>query len=109
MGHAWGAPFPSGSPSRPGGGADHRESERRLRRRRRRVGSSRRHGRRLDVASDYLFVHEETSYDDTGRVCSSDAGSDVVGTNNLTFVRFSSAGAAHPRLVEQTNVVSLPP
>ncbi len=46
-----------------------------------------------NAASDYLFVQEGTSYADTGWVCSSDAGSDVVGTNSLTFVQFSSAGA----------------
>jgi hypothetical protein len=45
-----------------------------------------------DAASDYLFVQEGTAYADTGWVCSSDPGSDVVGTNSLTFVQFSSAG-----------------
>lgn len=46
-----------------------------------------------NAASDYLFVQEGTSYADTGWVCASDAGSDIVGTDNLTFVQFSSAGA----------------
>ncbi|MFO0677064.1 MAG: hypothetical protein U0169_11035 [Polyangiaceae bacterium] len=46
-----------------------------------------------NAASDYLFVQEGTNYADTGWVCSTDPGSDVVGTNSLTFVQFSSAGA----------------
>ena len=44
------------------------------------------------AASDYLFIQEGTNYADTGWVCSSDSGVDVVGTNALAFVQFSSAG-----------------
>jgi len=39
-----------------------------------------------------VFVEEGTNYGDTGWVCSNDDGSDVVGTDNLTFVQFTGAG-----------------
>ena len=39
-----------------------------------------------------MFVQEGTANGDKGFVCTSDSGSDVVGTNNLTFTQFSGAG-----------------
>lgn len=43
-------------------------------------------------AGAFMFVEEGTSYADTGWVCTSDVGSDVVGTDSLAFTQFSSAG-----------------
>lgn len=43
-------------------------------------------------ANVYLFVSEGTVEADTGWVCTSDLGSDIVGTDDLTFVKFSNAG-----------------
>ena len=40
----------------------------------------------------FTFVEKGTVNADNGFVCSSDKGSAVVGTNNLTFVQFSGAG-----------------
>jgi len=44
-------------------------------------------------AGVFLFVEEGTANADKGLVCTNDQGSDVVGTDNLAFVLFSSAGA----------------
>jgi len=43
------------------------------------------------VANAFMFV-EEGTYADTGWVCTNNTGSAVVGTNDLVFVQFSSAG-----------------
>jgi hypothetical protein len=40
----------------------------------------------------FVFVEQGTSYANTGFVCNSVAGSDIVGTNIITFVQFSGAG-----------------
>lgn len=40
----------------------------------------------------FLFVEEGTANSGSGWVCTSNPGSDVVGTNNLTFTQFSGAG-----------------
>ena len=44
------------------------------------------------AAGVFVFV-EEGTLADTGWVCTSNSGSDIVGTNNLTWSQFSSAGA----------------
>lgn len=43
-------------------------------------------------AGVFLFVEEGTNADE-GFVCTNDTGTDVVGTNDLTFTQFSGAGA----------------
>jgi len=45
-----------------------------------------------DAAGAFSFVESGTVNGDNAFVCSSDKGSAVVGTNNLTFVQFSGAG-----------------
>ena len=45
-----------------------------------------------DAAGAFMFCESGTVNGDNGFVCSSDKGSAVVGTNNLTFVQFSGAG-----------------
>jgi hypothetical protein len=45
-----------------------------------------------NAAGAFVFIEKGTVNGDTGWVCTSNSGSDVVGTNNLTFVQFSSAG-----------------
>ena len=45
-----------------------------------------------DAAGAFVFVESGSSASDTGWVCSTDKGSAVVGTNNLAFTQFSSAG-----------------
>ena len=45
------------------------------------------------VAGAFCFVEEGTSYADSGWVCTSNGGSDVVGTNGLSFTQFSGAGS----------------
>jgi hypothetical protein len=44
------------------------------------------------VAGAFTFVEEGTTYGDTGWLCTSDQGADVVDTDPLTFTQFSSAG-----------------
>lgn len=44
------------------------------------------------AAGAFVFVESGTTLADTGWVCSSNSGSDTVGTNNLSFTQFSSAG-----------------
>ena len=44
------------------------------------------------VAGAYCFVEEGTTNADKGFVCTSNSGSDVVGTNNLSFTQFNGAG-----------------
>ena len=43
-------------------------------------------------AGAFCFVEQGTDNADAGFVCTSDAGSDVVGTDNLVFTQFSGAG-----------------
>ena len=46
-----------------------------------------------DTASgDFTFITEGTINGDNGFVCTSNGGSDTVGTHNLTFTQFSGAG-----------------
>ena len=45
------------------------------------------------AAGAFMFIEEGTSAADTGWVCTSNAGSDVVGTNNLAFSQFNGAGS----------------
>ena len=45
-----------------------------------------------DAAGAFTFVEQGSTLADTGFVCSSNKGSAVVGTNNLAFTQFSSAG-----------------
>ena len=45
-----------------------------------------------DASGAFTFVESGTVNGDNAFVCSSDKGSAVVGTNNLTFVQFSGAG-----------------
>ena len=43
-------------------------------------------------AGAFTFVEQGTANGDNGFVCTSDKGSDVVGTNNIVFSQFSGAG-----------------
>lgn len=43
-----------------------------------------------DAANASMFIEQGTTYADTQWTCSSNTGSAVVGTNNLTFVQFGS-------------------
>jgi hypothetical protein len=45
------------------------------------------------VAGSFMFVEKGTINADYGWVCSSDIGSDLVGTDTLTFTQFSGAGS----------------
>ncbi len=45
-----------------------------------------------DASSVFVFVDRGSTNADNGFVCSTNKGSAVVGTNNLTFVQFSGAG-----------------
>tara|TARA_B100001250_G_scaffold281417_1_gene243683 strand:- start:58 stop:1512 length:1455 start_codon:yes stop_codon:yes gene_type:complete len=45
-----------------------------------------------DAAGAFTFVEQGSTLADTGFVCSTNKGSAVVGTNNLAFTQFSSAG-----------------
>ena len=45
-----------------------------------------------NAAGAFVFVEQGTTNAETGFVCTSDTGSAVVGTNNLTFAQFSGAG-----------------
>jgi len=45
-----------------------------------------------NAAGMFTFVEKGTTNADNGFVCTSDSGSAVVGTNNLTFAQFSGAG-----------------
>ena len=45
-----------------------------------------------DAAGAFTFIEQGTTNADTGWVCSSNKGSAVIGTNNLAFTQFSSAG-----------------
>ena len=45
------------------------------------------------AAGVFVFVEEGTTNADIGFVCSTNAGSDTVGTHNLAFSQFSGAGA----------------
>ena len=45
-----------------------------------------------DAAGAFVFVEQGTVNGDNGFVCTSNKGSAVVGTNNLTFAQFSGAG-----------------
>ena len=45
------------------------------------------------VAGAFTFVEEGTTNADAGFVCTSNGGSDTVGTHNLSFSQFSGAGA----------------
>lgn len=61
------------------------------------------------AANTFVFVEEGTVNADTGWVCTDNVGSDVVGTNNLTFVQFSSAGivvADEVTLTKSGNTIS---
>ena len=46
-----------------------------------------------DAAGAFVFVEQGTVNADNGFVCTSNKGSAVVGTNNLTFAQFSGAGS----------------
>tara|TARA_B100001287_G_scaffold129138_1_gene108834 strand:- start:3192 stop:4499 length:1308 start_codon:yes stop_codon:yes gene_type:complete len=46
----------------------------------------------VDAAGMFTFVEQGTVNGDNGFVCTSNKGSAVVGTNNLTFAQFSGAG-----------------
>lgn len=45
-----------------------------------------------DARGIYCFVEEGSTQADTGWLCISDLGSDLIGTNNLNFTQFSGAG-----------------
>lgn len=44
------------------------------------------------AAGVFVFVEEGSTWADTGWVCTTNAGSDIVGTNNLSFSQFSGPG-----------------
>ena len=44
------------------------------------------------ASGTFTFITEGTVNGDNGFVCTSDGGSDIVGTNNLVFTQFSGAG-----------------
>ena len=46
----------------------------------------------VDAAGVFTFIEKGTANAENGFVCTSDKGSAVVGTNNLTFAQFSGAG-----------------
>ena len=46
----------------------------------------------VDAAGVFTFIEKGTTNAENGFVCTSDKGSAVVGTNNLTFAQFSGAG-----------------
>ena len=46
-----------------------------------------------DASSVFVFISEGSTQADQGFVCSSDKGSSVVATNNLSFTQFSGAGS----------------
>lgn len=48
----------------------------------------------LGASGLYVFVDQGTVYKDRGFVCASDRTSDVVGTNTLDFIQFSSRASA---------------
>ena len=62
-----------------------------------------------DAAGAFTFVEQGTVNGDNAFVCSSDKGSAVVGTNNLTFVQFSGAGqiTASDGLTKSGNTLSV--
>ena len=45
-----------------------------------------------DAAGAFTFIEQGTTNSENGFACTSDKGSAVVGTNNLTFAQFSGAG-----------------
>jgi hypothetical protein len=61
------------------------------------------------AAGAFVFVESGTTLADTGWVCSSNSGSDTVGTNNLSFTQFSSAGIieAGSGLVKTGNSIAI--
>lgn len=61
------------------------------------------------VAGSFIFIEKGATNSDSGWVCSSDTGSDVVGTNTLTFVQFSGAGSiiAGTGLIKNGNELSV--
>ena len=62
-----------------------------------------------DVAGSFCFVEKGTVNADSGWTCTSDKGSAVVGTNNLTYAQFSGAGqiTAGDGLDKSGNTLSL--
>lgn len=62
-----------------------------------------------EAAGVFVFVEEGTSNADSGWLCTSDDGSDVVGTDSLTFVQFSGAGqiTAGDGLAKSGNTLSV--
>ena len=54
------------------------------------------------AAGVFVFVEEGTTNADKGFVCTSDNGSDVVGTDSLSFTQFSGASGGISNLVEDT-------
>jgi len=62
----------------------------------------------VDAAGVFTFIEKGTTNAENGFVCTSDKGSAVVGTNNLTFAQFSGAGqiAAGDGLQKSGNTMS---
>jgi phosphoribosylanthranilate isomerase len=63
----------------------------------------------VSVAGSFIFIERGTVNADSGWVCSSDIGSDIVGTNTLTFTQFSGAGSitAGTGLTKSGNTLSV--
>lgn len=56
-----------------------------------------------EAAGIFTFVEEGTTNGDKGFVCTSNSGSDVVGTDSLNFTTFSSAGSGLTDIVNDTS------
>lgn len=61
------------------------------------------------AANTYLFIEEGTTNADTGWVCTTNSPNDIVGTDGLAFVKFSSAGVieAGQGLSKTGNVINV--
>ena len=57
------------------------------------------------AAGNFVFVEEGTSNADTGYVCTSNAGADVVGTNSLSFTVFSTGTIQIDSTITKTGMV----
>lgn len=63
------------------------------------------------VAGSFFFVESGTKYAHMGFMCSSSNGSDVVGTNALSFVQFSGLGqiTGGQGIIKQDNIIATSP
>ena len=59
------------------------------------------------VASAYMFVQEGTMNGDTGWLCTNNSGSDVVGTDNLGFMKFTDTTGSTTELKQSVRVATV--